>query len=173
MGTGFGTGLILDNKLYRGARGGAGEIGHTTIVYNGRLCGCGRKGCVEAYLSGSSLTRQYREMSGEKLDVPEIYSLYLKGDSHAVQLFTESFKILGDVLSGVVNALDLEAIILGGGVSNIPEWYKKENVPYYMKKALFGIPRGEIPLIKAKLGDSAGVAGAAYLALRELGIMSF
>jgi predicted NBD/HSP70 family sugar kinase len=173
MGTGFGTGLIIDNKLYRGASGGAGEIGHTSIDFNGRLCECGRPGCVEAYLSGPSLGRRFQEMSGEKLDVPEIYRLYLSKDPQAAALFEESFKILGNVFANIVNAFDLEAIIMGGGVSNIPAWYEKDNVQRYLKKSLFGIPRKEIPLIKAKLGDSAGVMGAAYLALRELGVLDF
>lgn len=64
IGTGMGYGLILDGKLYRGARGGAGEIGHTTIDFNGRVCGCGRQGCAEAYLSGPSLSRRFYETSG-------------------------------------------------------------------------------------------------------------
>ena len=171
MGTGFGSGLILDNTLYTGARGGAAEMGHTTIVFNGRLCECGRRGCVEAYLSGPSLSRRFHELSGKKLDVPDIYNLYLNNDPEAVSLFEESFQLLGEVFANAVNSLDLEAIILGGGVSLIPAWY--ERVPAYMKKSLFGIPREDIPLIPAKLGDSAGVLGAAYLALRELGVIRF
>jgi len=173
MGTGFGTGLILDNKLYRGARGGAGEIGHTSIDINGRLCQCGRRGCIEAYLSGPSLSRRFHEMSGKKIEVPEIYRLYLAGDPQAVVLFEESFKILGEVFANVVNTFDLEAVIMGGGVSNLPVWYEKETVLPHLKKSLFGIPREEIPLIKAGLGDSAGVIGAAYLALRKLHVLSF
>lgn len=171
MGTGFGTGLILDNKLYRGARGGAGEIGHTTIVFEGRLCECGRQGCVEAYLSGPSLCRRFYELSKKELDVPDIFRLYQQKNPSALKLFEESFKMLGEVFSNAVNTFDLEAIILGGGVSNIPAWY--EQVPPYMKESLFGIPRGEIPLIPAKLGDSAGVLGAAYLALRHLEVLFF
>ncbi|MGD2088020.1 MAG: ROK family protein [Candidatus Aminicenantes bacterium] len=171
MGTGFGTGLILDNKLYRGARGGAGEIGHTTIVFNGRLCECGRKGCVEAYLSGPSLSRRFYHLTQKKMDVPGIYRLYQQKDPWAMELFEESFKMLAEVFANAVNTLDLEAIILGGGVSNIPAWY--EGVPHYMKKSLFGVPRGEIPLIPARLGDSAGVLGAAYLALRQQGALWF
>lgn len=171
MGTGFGSGLILDNKLYRGARGGAAEIGHTTIVYKGRTCECGRKGCVEAYLSGPSLSRRYNEISNKKRTPPEIFHLYQQKEQHALSLFEESFGLLGEVFANAVNTFDLEAIIMGGGVSNISAWY--EQVPKYMKKSLFGIPREEIPLIPAKLGDSAGVLGAAYLALRTLGILTF
>ena len=70
-----------------------------------------------------------------------------------------------------INAFDLEAIILGGGVSNLPIWYQR--VPSYVQERLFGAPRDNIPIIKAQLGDSAGVVGAAYLALRDLGYMEF
>jgi len=171
IGTGMGYGLILDGKLYRGARGGAGEIGHTTIDFNGRVCGCGRKGCAEAYLSGPSLSRRFYEISGQHLEVPGIYGLYRAGDAFAKELFEQSLLIMGEVFANVINALDLEAIILGGGVSNLPIWY--ERLGPFIKKSLFGVPRDDIPVIPARLGDSAGVIGAAYLALRRLGAMYF
>jgi predicted NBD/HSP70 family sugar kinase len=171
IGTGMGYGLILDGKLYRGAKGGAGEIGHTTIHYLGRLCECGRSGCAEAYLSGSSLSRRYQEATGEKLDVTAIFQRCAAGEPAAQLLFEESSHIMGEVLANAVNAFDLEAIILGGGVSNLPIWYEK--VPAYLNRSLFGPPRGNVPILKARLGDSAGVAGAAYLALRDLGLMAF
>ena len=78
---------------------------------------------------------------------------------------------MGEVFANVINTFDLEAIILGGGVSNLPIWYEK--LLPFIKKSLFGVPRSEIPIIPAKLGDSAGVIGAAYLALRHLKIMNF
>jgi len=171
LGTGVGCGLILDKKLYRGSMGGAGEIGHTSIDINGRVCECGLKGCVEAYLSGPSHSRRYFEQSGKKLDLPKIYDLFEKGDPIASGLFEESCRIMGVFFANTINSLDLEAVILGGGVSNIPLWYKR--VPSMMEKSLFGIPRETVPIIQAKLGDSAGVFGAAYLALRELGNMEF
>jgi len=171
IGTGMGYGLILDGKLYRGAIGGAGEIGHTTIQYQGRACECGRRGCAEAYLSGSSLSRRYREATGKMMEVQAIYELYEDGDPAAQVLFDESCHMMGEVFANAVNAFDLEAIILGGGVSNLPVWYQK--VPGLMNRGLFGPPRGSIPVLKAALGDSAGVAGAAYLAMRQLGWMSF
>ena len=171
LGTGVGCGLILDNKLYRGSKGGAGEIGHTSIDINGRLCECGLKGCVEAYLSGPSHNRRYSELSGQDLKLPEIYDLFEKGEPLACRLFEDSCRIMAVFFANTINSLDLEAVILGGGVSNIPLWY--ERVPPMMEKCLFGIPRKMVPIIPAKLGDSAGVFGAAYLALRELGDMEF
>lgn len=171
LGTGVGCGLILDNKLYRGSKGGAGEIGHTSIDINGRLCECGARGCVEAYLSGPSHSRRFQEISGEELSLKEIYRLYRKEDPLARRLLEESCRIMGAFFANTINALDLEAVILGGGVSNIPLWYEK--VPPLMERGFFGVPRRSVPIIKARLGDSAGVFGAAYLALRELGCMDF
>ncbi len=171
LGTGVGSGLILDNKLYRGSKGGAGEIGHTSIDTNGRVCECGLRGCVEAYLSGPSHSRRFFERTGKKMDLRKIFDLYEKGDPMAIGLFEESCRIMGVFFANTINALDLEAVILGGGVSNIPLWYEK--VPPLMKQSFFGIPRKTVPIIKARLGDSAGVFGAAYLALRELGEMDF
>ena len=171
IGTGMGYGLVLGGKLYRGARGGAGEIGHTTIKYDGRLCECGRRGCAEAYCSGSSITRRYFEMTGVNISVPEIYELFLEDDPGAVVLFDETCHLMAEIFANVINAFDLEAIILGGGVSNLPIWYDK--VPGYLQARLFGVPRGDLPILKARLGDSAGVIGAGYLALRHLGVMEF
>ena len=171
LGTGMGSGLILNNMLYRGKRGAAGEIGHTSIDINGRLCECGRRGCAEAYLSGPSLSRRYFDLSGKKLSVKEIFQLFRDGDSQTEDFFVESCRIMGEVFADVINTLDLQAVILGGGVSNLSVWYEK--VPAFIEKSLFGIPRGSFPLLKAKMGDSAGVFGAAYLALRELGFMTF
>jgi fructokinase len=171
LGTGMGSGLILDNKLYRGPNGNAGEIGHTTIDIHGRRCECGRRGCAEAYLSGPSLSRRYQELSGESLDPREIHLKYEQGDEAARTLFEESFRVMGEVFANAVNTLDLEAIILGGGVSNITLWY--DHVPAILSRHIFGIPHRRVPVLRATLGDSAGVLGAAFLALREMGLMVF
>ena len=122
---------------------------------------CGRRGCGEAYFSGPSLSRRYRELSGETLSPEQIYGRYENSEPHALALFGESFRILGELFANCVNILDLEAIILGGGVSNIPLWY--DHVPSHMNKAIFGIPNRQIPIMPAVLGDSAGVLGAALL----------
>jgi predicted NBD/HSP70 family sugar kinase len=171
LGTGMGSGIILENRLHRGPNGNAGEIGHTSIDIDGRACECGRKGCGEAYLSGPSLTRRYAELTGHSLSPDKIFEVYLDGDRQARWVFEESVRVMGELFANCVNTLDLEAIVLGGGVSNIPLWY--EHVPPIMNKSLFGIPGRKIPILKAILGDSAGVLGAAYLALREMRLMEF
>jgi fructokinase len=171
LGTGMGSGLILANRLHRGPNGNAGEIGHTSIDIDGRPCECGRKGCGEAYLSGPSLGRRYAELSGESLTPEKIFERYEKGESAARRVFEESFRVMGELFANCVNALDLEAIVLGGGVSNIPLWYAE--VPPIMNRSLFGVPGRNVPILKAVLGDSAGVLGAAYLALREMRLLDF
>jgi len=171
LGTGMGSGLILENRLHRGPNGNAGEIGHTSIAIDGRLCECGRRGCGETYLSGPSLGRRYAELSGEALAPDRIFERYQAGDVHARRVLDESCRIMGELFANCVNTLDLQAIVLGGGVSNISLWY--DQVPPITTKSLFGIPRRQIPILKAVLGDSAGVLGAAYLALRRMGLMDF
>jgi fructokinase len=171
LGTGMGSGLVLDNRLHRGPNGNAGEIGHSSIDINGRPCECGRRGCGEAYLSGPSLTRRYQELTGETLAPRDIFERSEKGEPRALALFEESCRIMGELFANCVNILDLQAIILGGGVSNLPLWY--DRVPPYMDKSLFGVPGRRIPIMKAILGDSAGVLGAAFLGLREMGLMKF
>jgi fructokinase len=171
LGTGMGAGLILGNRLHRGPHGNAGEIGHTSIAIDGRRCECGRRGCGEAFLSGPSLSRRYAELAGETLPPDRIFERFEAADPHARRVFDESVRIMGELFANCVNALDLEAIVLGGGVSNIPLWY--EEVPAVMAGALFGTPGRAVPILKAVLGDSAGVLGAAYLALREMALMEF
>lgn len=171
LGTGMGSGLILGNRLHRGPNGNAGEIGHASIDINGRLCECGRRGCGEAYLSGPSLARRYKELTGETLGPEEIFARFEKGEASALLLFAESCRVMGEIFANCVNTLDLQAIILGGGVSNIPLWY--DGVPPYMEKSIFGIPGRRVPILRAVLGDSAGVLGAAFLGLREIGLMEF
>ncbi|MDW7759945.1 MAG: ROK family protein [Acidobacteriota bacterium] len=171
LGTGMGSGLILDGRLYRGPCGNAGEIGHMSVDYRGRACGCGRTGCAEAYLSGPSHSRRFRELSGDALDPRDIVRRWEEGDEKAEALFEESCRIMAEVFADCVNVLDLEAIVLGGGVSNISLWY--DRVPELMEARIFGIPGRRPPLLKAVLGDSAGVIGAAYLALREMSLLDF
>jgi fructokinase len=171
LGTGMGSGLILGGRLHRGPHGNAGEIGHTSIAIDGRPCECGRRGCGEAYLSGPSLARRYAELAGETVPPDRIFERYQRGEPAARRVFEESARIMGELFANCVNALDLEAIVLGGGVSNIPLWY--DAVPPVMTRALFGTPGRTVPILKAVLGDSAGVLGAAYLALREMRLIEF
>lgn len=171
LGTGVGSGLILDKKLYRGKNGGAGEFGHITIDYNGRPCPCGRNGCVQSYLSGPSIEKRYEEISNETVTTKEIYQRYLKNESHATKIIQESLQIFGEAIGNMVNVFDLDAVILGGGVSNMPIWHEESS--HYLENVFFGLERKNFPVLKAKLGDSAGVIGAAYLALRHIGKVEF
>ena len=95
MGTGFGGGMILDGHLYRGALGMAAEIGHMSIDYRGRRCGCGKLGCAEAYLSGTSITARYSERSGQAADPGEIHRRALAGEPLASEILNETMELLG------------------------------------------------------------------------------
>lgn len=171
LGTGVGSGLILDKKLYRGKNGGAGEFGHITIDYSGRPCPCGRKGCIQAYLAGPAIEKRYEEISHESISTKEIYQRYLQKEPHALKIIQESLQIFGEAIGNMANVFDLDAVILGGGVSNMTIWYDES--PHYLKNVFFGLERKDFPILKAKLGDSAGVIGAAYLALRQIGKVEF
>jgi fructokinase len=115
--------------------------------------------------------RRFEELSGICLSVPDIYKKYLAGMPQAHSLFEDSLDIMAALFANTINSFDLEAIILGGGVSNLPIWY--EELPERISKLLFGPERSEIPVLKAQMGDSAGVLGAAYLGLRLIGAMDF
>ncbi|MCK7524037.1 MAG: ROK family protein [Ignavibacteriales bacterium] len=121
------------------------------------LCECGRRGCGEAYLSGPSLGRRYAELAGETLIRRRRSSSATKtGDPHARRVFEESFRVMGELFANCVNALDLEAIVLGGGVSNIPLWY--ENVPPVMNRGPLRHPRPQDPHPESRPGGFGGRA---------------
>ncbi len=179
LGTGVGGGLILDRKIYRGPFGGAGEIGHITIDYNGPLCNCGNRGCVEAYVGAKYLTQhavekvrshpeskilQLAENDFSKID-PKIISLASQsGDKIALDVLKETGKYLGIALASVINLLDLRIIIIGGGVAGAGRPLfdaVKESVKQHVLK-----PMSEgVEVLPAKLGNSAGILGAAALVL--------
>jgi glucokinase len=127
--TGIGGGLVLDGRLYRGVAGNAGELGHLTVIYDGRQCGCGRRGCLEAYASGTNIAARAREAiaAGEASilsDIPdftakEVAEQAAAGDRLATRVWDETMAMLG---SGVANILDIfnpALVVLGGGVTRV------------------------------------------------------
>lgn len=162
MGTGVGGGLIVKNEIISGRHGIGGEWGHIFLDESGGDCYCGRSGCVETILSGPSLQRYYHSISGKKLSLKEIVTNYDKGiDSHARQTMDRLHAFFGKGIAQVINVVDPDAIILGGGLGNIPTLYTKgvEEV----KKHIFNNRVVHTPFLKPALGDSAGVFGAAML----------
>lgn len=179
LGTGVGGGLILNGKIYRGPFGGAGEIGHITIDYNGPLCNCGKRGCVEAYVGAKYLTQRAVEklranpkskildLAGNdfsKVD-PRIVSLAAHaGDATALEVLKETGTYLGIGLASVVNLLDLRIMIIGGAIAGAGKPLLdavKESVKAHVLK-----PMTEgLEVLPARLGNKAGILGAAALVL--------
>lgn len=158
MGTGVGGGIVIDKKLHSGRNNIGGEWGHHTLHYNGNSCYCGKSGCVETYISGPSLEKQWNRLTGKSQLLPEIL-LNIDNDAGRKwkQQFLENF---GYALANVIDILDPDVIVLGGGLSNIDFLYAKGKESVYDKVFSDFI---DTPILKNKLGDSAGVFGAALL----------
>ncbi|KFM18499.1 N-acetyl-D-glucosamine kinase protein [Marine Group I thaumarchaeote SCGC AAA799-P11] len=158
MGTGVGGGIVVNGKLHSGRTNIAGEWGHHTLHHNGNPCYCGKTGCVETYISGSALEKKWELLSGQTKPMPEILS-NLDNDvgKKWKNEFLENF---GFGLANVIDILDPDAIVLGGGLSNIDFLYTEGKNSVYEKVFSDSV---DTPILKNKLGDSAGVYGAALL----------
>ncbi len=161
MGTGVGGGIVFNKHVHRGRMYIAGEWGHHKLHPGGNDCYCGQKGCVETYISGPALERQWRTLTGRSETLKEITSrIAHRLSDPAVRWKTEFLNNFGLALSNVINILDPDVIVLGGGVSNIPFLYD-EGVQYVHRYVFSDIV--DTPIVQNQLGDSAGVFGAAFL----------
>ncbi len=163
MGTGVGGGLVVESKVINGKQGIGGEWGHIYLDESGGDCYCGKKGCVETILSGPALERYYETISGEKKGLKEILKRHEAGtDPNASQTIDRLISYFGLGISTIINIIDPDIIVIGGGVGNIDLLYKEG--PKAIKKNVFDTGKGFHTIIaKPKLGDSAGVFGAAFL----------
>lgn len=162
MGTGVGGGVVVDGKVINGLQGIGGEWGHNFLDESGGPCYCGKAGCVEKVLAGPALEKYYTSISGQSKNLKEVYDLYIAGsDPSAKQTMDRLTHFFGLALSVVVNILDPDVIVIGGGVGNIDLIYSDGMES--LKKYVFN-NRLDTPVLKPKLGDSAGVFGAAFLA---------
>ena len=165
LGTGVGGGIVVDGKLVQGPSGISGEWGHNPMpemadLKRGRQCFCGRLDCIETWISGPGLAKTYETYSQKTLSALEISALDVSGEATASQVLDEYFEQLAAALAGVINILDPDTIVLGGGVSNIERLYKE--VPLKLGKYVFSDHVGT-RIKKAQHGDSSGVRGAAWL----------
>jgi predicted NBD/HSP70 family sugar kinase len=161
LGTGVGGGLVVNGRSIYGHHGIAGEWGHNFLDESGGPCYCGKSGCVERILSGPSLERFYSGQSGEKIRLPEIRQRALAGDVKAKETVARMVNYFGKALSVVINIVDPDVIVLGGGLSQMPELYTEGRQA--ISKYIFNNGRVSVPIVQAALGDSAGVFGAAQL----------
>ena len=157
MGTGVGGGIVINGKLHSGRNNIGGEWGHYTLHHNGNSCYCGKAGCVETYLSGPSLEKQWTTLTGKSQSLPEILSNPDGINEKWKNSFLENF---GHGMANVIDILDPDVIVLGGGLSNIDFLYTEGKESVYDKVFSDLI---DTPILKNKLGDSAGVFGAALL----------
>jgi len=158
MGTGVGGGIIINGKLHRGRTNIAGEWGHHTLHQDGNKCYCGKNGCVETYISGPALEKRWTELTGNNESLPQI--IQNLNDDKAKQWKDEFLENFGIALANVIDILDPDVFVLGGGVSNISFLYDEGKKVVYDKVFSDMV---DTPILRNSLGDSAGVFGAALL----------
>lgn len=176
LGTGVGGGICINGTLLQGINAIAGEWGHITLPLAGyqreetetmdapqpgnRRCYCGRDDCLETWLSGTGFERSYRELTGQQAHASEIIQRMISSEDAATALFTQYCNLLALALSTVINILDPDVIVAGGGMSNVEEIYS--GVPSHWPKYVFS-DEVRTRFVKAEHGDSSGVRGAAWL----------
>lgn len=177
LGTGVGGGIIIDGELYRGFTYSAGEVGHMPLKEEGLSCNCGGKGCLERYVGNRYLVEEIKGMirGGRRTAItkivggdisaitPEIISeAALKGDRLSLDFWKMTGKRIGITLVGIVNLLNPEAIIIGGGIAGAGEPLFK-SIRRTVRERALRVPAAAVKIVKAKLGNDAGVIGAATL----------
>ncbi|MBI1802956.1 MAG: ROK family protein [Ignavibacteriae bacterium] len=182
-GTGVGGGIILDREIYRGPFGGAGEIGHVSIDYNGPLCNCGNRGCIEAYIGQRYLSARTKEIleseahEGVRSKIQELVEGNLvriepttismaaqQGDRTAIEILEEAGDLLGCTLASVINVLDIRTVVVGGGISAAPK-FVFDAIHKGVASRVLKPHRLAIRILRATLGNSAGMIGAASLVM--------
>jgi fructokinase len=166
LGTGVGGGLAIDRRPVDGFNGVAGEVGHTPLPWPteaevpGLDCWCGLKGCLETYVSGPGLERDYRAATGARLEAPQIVEAAAAGDPAASTALDRYIDRLARAMAVIVDMADPDVIVLGGGMSNVEQLYARlpgQVAPFVFSDVF------ETPIVKARHGDSSGVRGAAWL----------
>ena len=175
LGTGIGGGIIIDGKLYQGASGAAGEVGHIPIDENGPRCNCGARGCLEAMASGPAIAREaaaaiaagrapiLARLAGERTPVPElVLEAANQGDAAALEVIEQAGERLGIGLAGLLNVFNPQALILGGGLLGLGEPYVGTAQRVARQRAFPQIV-ADVTVTTATLGERAGALGAASL----------
>ncbi len=177
IGTGIGTGIVVDGKMFHGRTGAAGEGGHTSIDYRGPICGCGKPGCIEVLASGNAIARRARErisagasssmvsIAGGNIDAirgETVGKAFLAGDPLAKELLKETIEMLAVWLANMIDLLDPDVIVLGGGAASLYQPFF--NQLHERITQLTVNPRSaEVPVLKAHYGADSGIAGGAAL----------
>lgn len=177
VGTGIGGGVILNGRLWRGATSSAAEIGHVTINYDGPECKCGNNGCLEVYCSSAAMIAQAKaalsngltpvfesllDGKPEKLSIKKLFSAAKKKDSIAIGVIEQAGSLLGTGLAGIVNLLNPETVVVGGGITDGGAGFV-DAVSAEIRKRAFHSAVGRLKVVRATLGNNAGFTGAAFL----------
>ena len=156
LGTGVGGGIVIDGKAHRGGFGSAAEVGHMTIKFDGPRCSCGSYGCLEEYVSErfffgrGALPQKFQERAE-------------RGDKKALKVYDEYGRYLGIGLANVINLLDPEVVVIGGGIANSYKFFLKETKKEIKKRVLSPISKKYVKIKRAALGEFSGAIGAALL----------
>lgn len=174
LGTGVGGGIILDGELWRGVDGAAAEIGHMCVdPFGGVACTCGSRGCLEVFASATAIVRMTREASprypdsvlhaSNNLTAESIFAAGLEGDELALEIFRRMGVYLGIGLANLINILNPEMIVIGGGVVNGWDLFEK-HMMHQVEERAFPLLAARVKIERAECGDDAGLLGAARLA---------
>ena len=171
LGTGVGGGVVIDGQVYHGSRNTAGELGHTVVEPNGRYCGCGNQGCLEAYAGAKNIVERTQEKIAagsntkltSELTPKRIAAAAHAGDSLAVEIFAETGVYIGIALTSIAHVLNPEVAIIGGGIAEAGESLLFEPIRNEFTRRAMDIP-GMMKVVPATLGNRAGIVGAAMLA---------
>jgi glucokinase len=179
LGTGVGGGLVLARRLWEGADGAAGEVGHIMVEPEGRPCGCGSRGCLEQYASATGMVKSVRELlaAGQtgalslipdaELDSRRIAEAARQGDAVALSALDVAGRRLGQVLAGVANLLNLDGVVVTGGASeNLA--LMRPALEREMRSRAFAVPARRLQIRRGEAGEDAGILGAALLARERL-----
>lgn len=164
---GIGGGLYLNGELYRGQNLSAGEIGHFIVEENGRPCGCGNRGCLEAYSSGASIASIYSELTGKRISAKDIADLARSGDKIALKVWQDAGSYIGKAVSYAVNLLGIDTVVLGGGAAEAFDLLAPA-VNNSAEKYLFKKANPQIKILHSKPGKYAALMGCAALVLENI-----
>lgn len=169
LGTGVGGGLVINNKLYRGGSFAAGELGHIPLDIKGPKCNCGGSACLEVFIGNKSITHRAKQLIGANITPKELSRMAKSGNKKARLIWDEVGNYLGVALCGVVNLLNPDCIVIGGGVSGAGN-FLFDKVKKVISKRAMSVQAKSVKVLKAKLGNDAGLIGASILARKGLNI---
>ena len=174
LGTGVGGGIVLNNLIWQGADGMAGEIGHMTLIPEGRRCGCGNTGCLEMYASARGIVQSYRDAMSIKdggnapeITAEQVYQAAQDGEPVALRVMKDMGRMLGIGIANLINIFNPQMIVIGGGVKDAWQLFIGATHEEIMRRA-FQVPAERTEIVPSQLGDDAGMVGAAAVALQKI-----